>query len=56
MACLIGFWSLLLLLFVKTREIKIYQIPQYFKDIITARSFKKQIHKIEYPSDLQNDL
>jgi hypothetical protein len=56
MAYLIGFWSLLLLLFTRTREIKIYQIPQFLKDIVTARSFKKSLNKIEYPSDLQKDL
>lgn len=55
-SCVIGFWSLLLLLFVKTKPIKIYQIPQQLKDIVTARSFKKQLNEIKYPVDLQKDI
>jgi hypothetical protein len=35
MAYLFGFYSFIFLLFVKTKPIKIYEIPQYLKDLIT---------------------
>jgi hypothetical protein len=54
MAYLFGFWSFTFLLFVKTKPIKIYEVPQYLKDLITARGFKNKLKEIKYPSDLQN--
>jgi hypothetical protein len=49
---LFGFWSFIFLLFVKTKPIKIYESPQYLKDLITARGFKNKLKDIKYPSDL----
>ena len=31
-----------------------YEIPQYIKDVITARGFKNKLKDIKYPSDLQS--
>ena len=52
MAYLFGFWSFIFLLFVKTKPIKIYEVPQYLKDSITARGFKNKLKDIKFPSDL----
>ena len=52
-AYLFGFYSFILL-FVKTKPIKIYEIPQYLKNVITARGFKNKLKDIKYPSDLQS--
>ncbi len=48
MAYLFGFWSFIFLLFVKTKPIKIYEVPQYLKDLITARGFKNKLKEIKY--------
>ena len=56
MAYLFGFWSFIFLLFVRTKPIKIYESPQYLKDLITARGFKKQLKEIDYPIDLQGEV
>ena len=53
LAYLLGFWSLIPLLMVKTRQIKLYKIPRSFSELITYRNFKKKLKEIRYPSDIQ---
>ena len=55
-AYLFGFWSLILLFLVKNRPIKLYQIPQTLKDLVTARAFKRELKEVKYPLDLQKDI
>ena len=56
MAYIFGFWSILVLFLVKNRPIKLYQIPQRLKDLVTARAFKKELKEVKYPLDLQKDI
>ena len=56
MAYIFGFWSILVLFLVKNRPIKLYQIPQSLKDLVTARAFKRELKEVEYPLDLQKDI
>jgi hypothetical protein len=56
MAYIFGFWSILVLFLVKNRPIKLYQIPQPLKDLVTARAFKRELKEVEYPLDLQKDI
>jgi hypothetical protein len=56
MAYIFGFWSILVLFLVKNRPIKLYQIPQSLKDLVTARAFKKELKEVKYPLDLQKDI
>jgi phosphoglycerol transferase MdoB-like AlkP superfamily enzyme len=51
-AYLIGFWSLIPLLIVKTRAIKIYKIPNFVTNYVTSSSFKRQLKGIQYPTDI----
>jgi len=55
-AYLFGFWSLILLFLVKNLPIKLYQTPQFLKDVVTARAFEKRLKKIKYPLDLQKEI
>ncbi len=56
MAYIFGFWSILVLFLVKNRPIKLYQIPQPLKDLVTARAFKRELKEVEYPLDLQKEI
>ena len=56
MAYIFGFWSILVLFLVKNRPIKLYQIPQPLKDLVTARAFKRELRVVKYPLDLQKDI
>ena len=56
MAYMFGFWSILVLFLVKNRPIKLYQIPQPLKDLVTARIFKRELKEVKYPLDLQKDI
>jgi len=56
MAYIFGFWSILVLFLVKNRPIKLYQIPQPLKDLVTARAFKRELKEVKYPLDLQKDI
>ena len=55
-AYLLGFWSLIPLLIVKTRPVKLYKIPRSFTEFITARNFKKQLKEVRYPTDIQKEV
>ena len=55
-AYLLGFWSLIPLLIVKTRPVKLYKIPRSFTEFITARNFKKQLKEVRYPTDIQREV
>ena len=55
-AYLLGFWSLIPLLIVKTRPVKLYKVPRSFTEFITARNFKKQLKEIRYPTDIQKEV
>jgi len=55
-AYLLGFWSLIPLLIVKTRPVKLYKVPRSFTEFITARNFKKQLKEIRYPTDIQREV
>jgi hypothetical protein len=56
MAYIFGFWSILVLFLVKNRPIKLYQIPQTLKDLVTARALKRELKEVKYPLDLQKDI
>lgn len=56
MAYIFGFWSLIVLFLVKNRPVKLYQIPQPLKDLLTARTFKRELKEVKYPLDLQKDI
>ncbi len=55
-AYLLGFWSLIPLLIVKTRPVKLYKIPRSFTEFVTARNFKKQLKEVRYPTDIQREV
>jgi hypothetical protein len=55
-AYLLGFWSFIPLLIVKTRTVKLYKVPRSFTEFITARNFKKQLKEIRYPTDIQREV
>ena len=55
-AYLLGFWSFIPLLIVKTRPVKLYKIPRFFTEFITARNFKKQLKEVRYPTDIQREV
>ena len=56
MAYIFGFWSVIVLFLVKNRPVKLYQIPQPLKDLLTARTFKRELKEVKYPLDLQKDI
>lgn len=56
MAYVLGFWSVIPLLMVKTRKVKIYKIPRIITEFVTTSNFKKQLNGIRYPIDIQRDF
>lgn len=55
-ASLLGFWSLVPLLMVKEKPIKLYKIPQPIREFIALRGFKKKLSQIKYPEDIQKRI
>lgn len=56
LAYFLGFWSVIPLLIVKTRPVKLYKIPRPIIDLITARNFKNKLKDVTYPTDIQKEV